>query len=143
VPPESRWTRPVALPLILLAASSSSHPVATVNSRPVTPSVSRTAAPVDPAIAACSARKAVAGDIIVRTILGTGQQAQAQLLGDQWGWNYTSGECQAGADFVIAGAPTGPGACVKVALAKDNPGYNADAVPAAQLRKVIAASPAC
>lgn len=139
----SRWTLPVAVPLILLAACSSSHPVATANPHPVPPSVSPTAAPADPAIAACFARKAVAGDIIVRTIFGTGQQAQAQLLGDQWGWNYTSGECQTGADVVIAGAPTGPGACVKVALAKDNPGYNADAVPAAQLRKVIAASPGC
>jgi len=79
----------------------------------------------------------------VRTIFGTGQQAKAQALGDQWGWNYTSGECQTGTDFSIATAPTGPGACVQVALAKDNPGYNADAVPAVPLRKVIATSPGC
>lgn len=132
-----RWTLPVAMPLVLLAAcSSSSQPKATVKSQPVVPSVSPTAAPAeDAAIAACAARKAVAGEIILRTIYGTGQPAQAQLLGDQWNWNYTSGECQTGTDFLIAGAPTGPGACTQAALAQDNPAYNLDAVPAAPLQK--------
>jgi len=36
-----------------------------------------------------------------------------------------------------AGEPTGPGYCEKIAWASDNPGYDADARPAAPLKEVI------
>jgi hypothetical protein len=52
--------------------------------------------------------------------------------------------CARTVDTFIAGVPSGPGYCVQIARAADNPRYNAEAKPAAPLRKVMAqAGAAC
>nr|WTB35099.1 hypothetical protein OG781_41650 [Streptomyces sp. NBC_00830] len=41
-------------------------------------------------------------------------------------------------------SPTEAGDCTEAAWASDNPGYNADAIPAARLKKVqVTIGPAC
>lgn len=63
-----------------------------------------------------------------------GMAATAQELG---GWDLAT--CTVDIDKIMVGAPTGDGYCTELAWVSDNPGYNADATPAAPLRKVIEA----
>jgi len=63
-----------------------------------------------------------------------GLQDSAQLLG---GWSPET--CKSSVDQIMAGSPTGDGYCTEIAMASDNPGYNADATPAKPLKHVIEA----
>jgi hypothetical protein len=56
----------------------------------------------------------------------------ANRVGDVDGVN-----CKPTLDDWKAGEPTGPGYCAKIAWASDNPGYDADARPAAPLKHVL------
>lgn len=95
------------------------------------------------AINACYKRPWATGQIYVRTVV-PGLATTAQEYGGEWSWDYTTGQCTDSADMMIETAPTGPGYCTQVALAADNPGYDAGAAPAAPLKHLIdSAGPAC
>lgn len=68
-----------------------------------------------------------------------GVPAMAQVLGS---YNLTT--CEPTFKWLQETSPTEPGNCTEAAWASDNPGYNADAEPAKQPRKVqMAVGPAC
>lgn len=56
----------------------------------------------------------------------------AQVLG---GWS--PGTCKLSVDQIMQGSSMGPDYCTVIARASDNPGYNADAIPAKPLKHVI------
>ncbi|MFD9651739.1 hypothetical protein [Streptomyces mirabilis] len=63
----------------------------------------------------------------------------AQVLGD-----HGAADCKSTFEMLQSTSPTEAGYCTKAAYASDNPGYNADASPAAPLKKVqLAVGPAC
>lgn len=133
-------------PLLLALITVS---VAGCGTAPSAPTVPTTVPAADPtttsaeggapagAMAQCRARPAPNGDILVREI-EPGLPIKALLLGRGWAWNYGTGECQTSTDFTISGASQTPGACTQIALASDNPGYNADEQPARPLKKITA-----
>ncbi|MFE5108469.1 hypothetical protein [Streptomyces sp. NPDC056663] len=52
--------------------------------------------------------------------------------------------CETTFQFLQHTSPIEAGDCTEAAWASDNPGYNADAIPAARLKKVqVAIGPAC
>jgi hypothetical protein len=93
---------------------------------------------ISPAAAACFARPAASGDILVR--LKTPLDVTAEELGGGWAWNYRTNTCMTSTDMTIATARLDQGYCTQVALVSDNPGYNPEAKPAARLKKVIASA---
>ncbi|MFJ8349739.1 hypothetical protein ACIQ9J_25925 [Streptomyces sp. NPDC094153] len=63
----------------------------------------------------------------------------AQVLG-----SHGPGGCESTFEMLRMTSPTQAGYCTKAAYASDNPGYDADATPAARLKKVqMAVGPAC
>jgi hypothetical protein len=92
---------------------------------------------------ACTSRPDASGDIYVRTI-EPGEAPQAQELGGEWGWDYSTGKCLTSVQFMIAGAPQGAGTCTQVGYVADNPGYDANAASAPPLQELAAETgPAC
>lgn len=92
---------------------------------------------------ACDSRPWASGDIYVR-MLSPGVQWEAQELGGEWSWDYTTGKCLTSVQLMIATAPQVPGSCPQVGYVADNPRYNANANAAAPLKNVVAESgPAC
>jgi hypothetical protein len=77
-------------------------------------------------------------DIILRMVVPR-LPVSAQVIGDV---DYV--QCRPSLDTLPDMSPTDPGYCTQAAYASDNPGYNADATPAARLKKVIVSvGPAC
>jgi hypothetical protein len=94
------------------------------------------------AIAACYKRPAGA-ELYVRTS-EPGTQAIAQEIGGEWGWDYTTSQCLDAMDDTIATAGTASGECTQAGYVADNPGYDANAVPAPALSNVAdEAGPGC
>lgn len=101
-----------------------------------------TAASKAKAIAACRARKQT-GEIYVRTV-DPGATTQAQELGGEWNWDYTTGTCLDSLDFTLASAGTASGECTTVGYVSGNPGYDVNAAPAPALKGVAGeAGPGC
>ncbi|MDB4872549.1 MAG: hypothetical protein JWL97_3553 [Gemmatimonadales bacterium] len=77
-------------------------------------------------------------DLIVRMVVPHLPPA-AEVLGD-----VDYGNCRSTLETLPNASPHDPGYCTQIAWASDNRGYNADATPAARLKKVILAiGPAC
>ncbi|MFF3468217.1 hypothetical protein [Streptomyces sp. NPDC002619] len=77
-------------------------------------------------------------DVIVWT-KARGVPDNAVVLG-----NYNLVTCETTFQLLQHTSPTEAGDCAEAAWASDNPGYNADAIPAARLKKVqVAIGPAC
>lgn len=77
-------------------------------------------------------------DVIVWT-KAAGLPDSAQVLG-----NYFLMTCESTFKWLERTSPTEAEDCTEAAWASDNPGYNADAVPAARLKKVqMSVGPAC
>jgi hypothetical protein len=92
---------------------------------------------------ACDNRPDASGDIYVRMIQ-PGISPQAQELGGEWRWDYTTNKCLTSVQLMITTAPHTPGTCTQVGYVADNPGYNVNAASAPALRDVVAqAGPAC
>jgi hypothetical protein len=73
-----------------------------------------------------------------------GQPPEAQELGGEWRWDFTTNRCLTSVQFMIATAPVTDGNCTQVGYVADNPGYNVNAVSAPPLKNVVAeAGPAC
>ncbi|GAB2713888.1 hypothetical protein GCM10010442_38220 [Kitasatospora kifunensis] len=90
--------------------------------------------PTDVAQASCTPTR----DIIVRTITPD-LPASAEVLG-----NYDIQNCEPTFQSLQASSPTDPGFCTQAAWASDNPGYDADATPAAPLKNIqVEYGPAC
>ncbi len=126
--------------LVLLAVigSRSGTPTAAASSPAASPSAEPTAAE-----AACTARKPAYGDILVRDD-DPGASVMAQELGGGYVWDHVTGICLDAVEWAAATAGRGPGECTTIALASDNPGYDANAVPAPRLKHVIrSAGPGC
>jgi hypothetical protein len=121
------------------AASPGVHPSAAHTTTSATAPTKTPAAKAGSAASKCGARQPSSGDIFVRMI-SPGQQPAAQRLGGEWVWNNTTNTCDTSVQMMIATAPKGAGFCTQVALASDNPGYNADASPAPPLKKVVAST---
>lgn len=111
-------------PVVTLAACTSSHPPSVAQ-----PADTATLTSPTPASATCALT--TSRDIIVRDVTPRLPPA-AQVLGDV---DYA--KCRPSVETLPEEAPTGPGYCTQIAWASDNPGYNADATPAAPLKKVI------
>lgn len=92
---------------------------------------------------ACDNRPDASGDIYVRMIQ-PGTSAQAQELGGEWRWDYTTSKCLTSVQLMIATAPHTPGTCTQVGYVADNPGYNLNAASAPPLKNVVTQTgPAC
>lgn len=93
-------------------------------------------------IDACRARKP-SGDLYVRTA-EPGLAAQAQEIGGEWNWDYTTSQCLDALNFTVATAGTAAGECTTAGYVADNPRYDAAAVPAAPIRHLAGeAGPGC
>jgi hypothetical protein len=92
---------------------------------------------------ACGNRPDASGDIYVRMIQ-PGISPQAQELGGEWSWDYTTNKYLTSVQLMIATAPHTPGTCTQVGYVADNPGYNVNAASALPLKNVVAQTgPAC
>ena len=157
----SQWSTTVALIIIggiasaaggRTQASSSGPAAAGTSAAPsATSSPTRKAIPsatsspkrkkIQTAADACDNRPDASGDIYVRMIQ-PGTSPQAQELGGEWRWDYTTNKCLTSVQLVIATAPHTPGTCTQVGYVADNPGYNVNAASA--LRNMVAQTgPAC
>ncbi|MGH3266903.1 MAG: hypothetical protein ACRDNS_33545 [Trebonia sp.] len=119
-------------------AAKTSVAAATPAAAPHSPSRASSAAPSPSRSAFPSCKLHTTFSYIERDIV-PGLRPSAVEIG-----NVDLGNCTpALADFASEAA-NGPGDCSTIALASDNPGYNADVVPAPPLRKVIeSAGPGC
>lgn len=91
-----------------------------------------------PAAASSSCRLHTSFNYLIRDTT-PGLPASAQEIG-----NVDLGNCTLALSDFAAEAGQAQGECEQIALAADNPGYNANATPAKPLRKVIAsAGPGC
>jgi hypothetical protein len=123
----------VAVIVIVTACASTGHaaapPAASARARASTPAAS-------PSTATCKLKTAF--DYLVRTT-SPDLAASAQEIG-----NVDLANCTPFLQDFTQTAGTASGECTTIALASDNPGYNADASPAPPLRKVIqSAGPGC
>jgi hypothetical protein len=92
---------------------------------------------------ACIERPPASGDIYVRVIT-PGMSPRTQQLGGRWSWNHMTHKCVTSVQRIIAAAPRRAGNCTQVGYVSDNPGYDANAMPAAPMADVVAhAGPAC
>jgi len=140
-----RQSRPALLVLGLLAVAGCSSGSKTSDPSPAAPTDAPTATPTDgtdAAAAACFARPASQGDIIVREKDPTLRYA-ALRLGGGFAYNNRSNQCQSAVKFNLDTLSDQPGFCAQIALDSDNPGYNIDARPAPPLKKVIASKGSC
>jgi hypothetical protein len=133
--------------LITLGSKGSGSPSAAASSPAPNPAASAAAkakaAAQAKAVSACFARKPASGQLYVRTT-EPGLQANASELGANWSWDYVTGTCMDAMDSTIAGAGTADGECTTVGYVADNPGYDANAVPAPPLPAVAnEAGPGC
>ncbi|MER5534521.1 hypothetical protein [Streptomyces mirabilis] len=133
-----RFILPVSA-VLLTAACSSATPRPTLTAHdlggPATPSHSAAAKP-KPSASAKNCPQA--DDILVWTKVPD-VPAMAQSLGA-----YDAATCEPTMEWLKHASPTQDGDCTEAALSKDNPGYNADAEPAARLEKVqVAIGPSC
>ncbi|MGW3200700.1 hypothetical protein ACWDBD_40275 [Streptomyces sp. NPDC001118] len=125
-----------AAPASKAAPSRTSAKSHSSTAKPVT-STPRTAKP-KPSPSASSKACPTVGDVIVWMKV-PGVPDTAQELGGNGG-----ADCESTFKLMQRTAPTVPGTCTQVAWASDNPGYNADAEPAARLKKVqVVIGPAC
>ena len=118
----SGTSKPVAAPSPTSAPAS----VATTATPPADTSTSQPAVPVD----TCATPLPDKGDVIVREIFPNVPIDAMELGGTD------PERCVWTMDSLKTSQPAGPGYCSQVAWASDNPGYNADAVPAPPLKKV-------
>ena len=123
------------LAVLALAGCAGTSPAPAKTASPA--AHAKTAALTAAAISRCDNRKPAAGDVYVR-MKAPGVQTTALELGDEWRWNYTTGTCQAGLQYEMAGSPAGQGYCTWAGYAADNPGYDVNATPAAPLKKIVA-----
>ncbi|MFF4823140.1 hypothetical protein ACFY20_08895 [Streptomyces sp. NPDC001312] len=134
-----RFILPIAAILLTAACGSS-----TGHNSPTKPTQATTA----PAHSASAAAKPKAShstkqcsptrDVIVWT-RAEGLPDNAQVLG-----NYQLATCETTFKWLQRTSPAEVGDCTEAAWASDNPGYNADAIPAKRLKKVqMAVGPAC
>jgi hypothetical protein len=73
-----------------------------------------------------------------------GTATEAQELGGEWRWDWTTGKCLTSVQLTIATAPTEPGECTTVGYVADNPGYDVNGTPAPPLPDVAdEAGPGC
>lgn len=122
----------LAAAAVLLGAAACSSGSHTASSAPTT------AASSAPATASAQPTCKTSRDVIVRYVT-PGQPATAQVLGE-----YNAGTCASTFQDLQTTSPTDPGYCTQAAWASDNPGYNADATPAAPLKHVqVSIGPAC
>lgn len=127
-------SKPAALPAAKPSPSSSSA----APSASLAPAASTAAQPSSPAPVAADPSCGPNLDIIVRYVV-PGLEPSAQVLG-----SYKIATCQPTFETLKETSPTEAGYCTEAAWASDNPGYDADATPAAPLRKVqVAFGPAC
>jgi len=117
-------------------ASCSNSPASSPPSGETPTNSSGDSATTDTAAAECRARTATSGDIIVRIVTPNVAPA-AMVLGGGWVFNEATSTCQTSVDWQISTAPTGAGFCTQVALAAENPGYDVNADPPAELKHVI------
>lgn len=143
-----RQSRPGLLALGLLAVAGCSSGSTTSDPPPAAPTA-RTSTPsstptdsTDTAAAACFARPAIRGDIILRKKVPKLPYA-AQLLGGGYVYNQRSNQCQSSVEYSLDTVSDQPGFCVEIALDSDNPGYSTDARPAPPLKKIIASKGSC
>lgn len=134
--PSAPASQPPAAPVAPPPVASESSPVATE-----APSDTPTSS-ADAVAAACFARPAKYGDIIVREKDPTLPYAAIEL-GGGFAYDHRSNQCQDSIQFNLDTVSDQPGVCVQIALASDNPGYNADLRPAAPLRRVMASKGSC
>jgi hypothetical protein len=133
----------VALAVIVVVASNSGGGKGSdtaANTAPATPTTAAThaAAPASSAVPQDTCTLADDQHLIVRYI-APGVQDNAQELGET-----DASHCTPTLQWLEQTAANGPGDCTQVAWASDNPGYNADALPAPPLKKVIEAiGPGC
>jgi len=111
------------------ATSASPTAVSTSASKPPAAASQPASAPSAPAKSSGGCALQTKRDVLVRTV-APGSQPYAQTLGD-----VDVANCRSVFELLKATSPTGAGYCTTAAYASDNPGYNADAVPAAPLRK--------
>jgi hypothetical protein len=126
--------------------SSTKHPTAGASSAAAAKASSRAASQAS-AIAkeadACDNRPPASGDIYLR-IIAPGTSPEAQELGGEWRWDYTTNKCLTSVQLMMATAPRSPGNCTQVGYVADNPGYDANAAVAAPLTHIVAqVGPAC
>lgn len=124
-------------------SGSAAEPTYSSSAAAANPSASAVAPAISASAAACGSRPDASGDIYVRMIT-PGLPAQAQELGGEWGWDYSTGKCLTSVQFMIATAPLTAGNCTQVGYVADNPGYDPNATPARPMKDVAAqAGPAC
>lgn len=124
-----RFILPVSVVLLATACGSSSTPVAAPAESPA----SATRAEPSPA-KDCGPLRDV--DVWMKA---PGLPTTGQVLG-----SYSPADCRSTFEMLEGTSPTEAGYCTKAAYASDNPGYNADASPAAPLKKVqLSVGPAC
>ncbi|WP_146259283.1 hypothetical protein [Streptomyces tateyamensis] len=138
-PVAARSVAPV-MPSASAAAGRSAQPVAPASPVSSAPAVVTTSAGPEPTVLATGADGGCGPtrDLIVRYVV-PGLPSSAQVLG-----NHVITTCQDTMVELQSTSPKESGYCTEAAWASDNPGYDADATPAAPLKKVqVAYGPAC
>ncbi|MFJ5154940.1 hypothetical protein ACIQCF_25795 [Streptomyces sp. NPDC088353] len=136
-----RFVLPIAAVLLTAACGSSaghasSQPAAksSEHTAPHAGSRTRAAEPKPSPTKACGPARDI--DVWMKV---PGLPDSAQVLG-----SHGPGDCESTFEMLRTTSPTQAGYCTKAAYASDNPGYDANAMPAARLKKVqVAIGPAC